>query len=168
MRISINLKSQSAYTGSNGLYSSVKLTQNSKLQLVNLCKSVDIEVDEKELHCTVIYSEKHVSDLDAVRSYSRKIYEATADQIKWWEGHDKAGYLVLGLTSQQLSDEHIRLKKLGCEPTFDEYSPHITLMTPIRFESLEQLKYNIRLGNLTLRRNPLELQFDSQNVDDLR
>ncbi len=58
----------------------------------------------------------------------------------------------------------LRLKRCGCKPTFDNYSPHITIITPID-KSLADL--NVKIGNTKLQ-DKLVLQFSNQTVDILK
>ncbi len=146
-----------------GFYSAVHLDTNSHDILSKFCIDnfgVDLPDD---VHCTVMYSTKSIDKQDGI-NYSKPVYQAYVDHFEFWPGHDKAGYLVLKLVSSDLQDEHMRLKRCGCKPTFDNYSPHITIITPID-KSLADL--NVKIGNTKLQ-DKLVLQFSNQTVDILK
>jgi hypothetical protein len=113
-----------------------------------------------------MYSLDGIAPIKQAMQYSLPAYKADGIEITWWAGHDNDGYVTLQLKSDSLQEEHNRLKQLGCKPTFDEYKPHVTILTPIQFESEAKQKEFIRLGNLMLRKRPLELVFDGQKIEN--
>jgi hypothetical protein len=115
------------YTGTNGLYSAVTPMPEFKKNIMNVAKYFGFNTDENALHCTVMYSKESQPALGKVSCDPKRVYTANVVGIQYWDGHDKKGYFTLKLQCPELSEEHNRLKKLGCTPTFDEYSPHITL-----------------------------------------
>jgi hypothetical protein len=156
------LECDAQYTGNAGLYASVKLTTESRASLNELCKAAQFGDLTDEAHCTVMYSSDKAIPLGKACDYSLPAYKATATKFTWWAGHDNAGYLTLQIGSDSLQDEHARLKKFGCKHSFDDYKPHVTIQTPIAKISNGKLRY----GNMILKRQPLELVFDNQSIED--
>ncbi len=81
--------------------------------------------EQQELHCTVVYS-RHIPNI-LPKLDSQKIYKAQITGVNWWLGHDKAGYLVLLLSSPSLAELHRQWYESGCISSFGEYTPHVTL-----------------------------------------
>ena len=166
--ISADTNDNGGYTGDSGLYSSVKLTPLSTQNLTGLCDLIDVDLPESA-HCTVMYSREKT--LPKRRVFDRNLgreFKAKATRVNWWEGHDKAGYLVLECDSPDLQEEHQNLLAGGCEHSFPDYLPHVTLCSPFKFNSEEHQKSVLRLANLSLRRNPLSLVFHKQKIDNIK
>jgi hypothetical protein len=122
---------------------------------LNLPASAQIPTD---IHCTVMYSTTPPSywTVDPAMQF-----DADCRALHWWPGHDKVGYLVMELESDDLSAFHRYWKDKGCTPIFPDYRAHITLCTPCPAPSqallsrLEELNTKIptaepRLRALTL------------------
>lgn len=156
------------YTGDNGLFSSVVPSRSAKSTIIGMLHDNELNVDiVPNLHCTIMYSRKAIGVDDAL-NFEHKDFRALPQKITWWEGHDKVGYLVLLLQSVEMEHEHYRLRRLGCEPTFDDYQPHVTLVTPFAKTLAKSLQYNIGVVNNYIRRNGDYLMFGNQTVEDLR
>lgn len=164
--ISRPLDVDSPYTGSNGLYSAVTPTTSSSREISTFCREANLQ-DINPDHCTVMYSETAVNNVNEAKLFTRSVYKAVAIKLKWWPGHDKKGYLVLVLDSPELQEEHNRLKDLGAVPTFNEYVPHITLKEGATFQSRAEATQYMKYGNLLLSRTPLNLTLSNQIVQDL-
>lgn len=121
-----------------GFYSAVTPNSKSIKILKEVCEQLNVELT-KDVHCSVMYSTTCVDSAQA-RKFSKQKYVAFLDHIEFWDGHDHAGYLVLKLKSDDLVEEHNRLKQLGCKYTFDKYTPHITLVTPYKLKDKNILK----------------------------
>ena len=167
MKISISTKSNSKYTATSGLYSSVYLLPNSKKKLNDFCIRSKLGPLSDDVHCTVMYSTVAIAPKFATK-FSKTSYSTKASKVTWWAGHDNAGYIVLKLVSGPLSEEHTRLQKAGCHPTFTPYEPHVTLISPKTFENSVQPISFCMYANELLKREPLILVFGNQQVEDLK
>lgn len=147
-----------------GLYISVVPDKESLQKLSEFCKRNFGKVDLEDIHCTLMYSEVGIARGVALK-FSKPRYIAYADYFEYWEGHDKAGYLVLKLRSEELEEEHSRLKVAGCKPTYDIYSPHITIVTPIDKEEGEK---KVLIGNAGLSNKLFKLVLCNEKLDILR
>lgn len=147
-----------------GLYSAVDLHPESH-KLLNDFTIRNFGKDlPKDVHCTVMYSTKSI-DNNIAKQFSKNLYNGYAKKFEYWDGHDNAGYLVLKLESDDLSSEHKRLKENGCKPTFDSYSPHITIQTPIEKQKAQKM---VDIGNNDLDNKGLPLKFHNQKLDTLK
>ena len=122
----------------------------------------------KDPHITVMYS----STLPKEPKLQYSIYGNTVvDHFEYWEGHDKAGYVVAKLNSEPLKTIHQELKQLGCTHSFEEYSAHITLHDSIGVANV-QLLDNINRANRDLKKysgiNILSINLSYLVYDDLR
>lgn len=161
-------KKRSNYTEQSGLYSAVRLTPKSTELINDFCEQAGFDSLNEKSHCTIMYShDKVASDFYRAHQFGRNTYNARAERFKWWAGGNGDGYLVLLLESPELKEEHNRLRQLGCTPTLDDYTPHVTIMTPIQFESEDECAKFIRYGNLLLRRNGPEIQLHRQYIEDI-
>ena len=115
-----------------GVYVSVTLMQDSEVAIFKRLSTIGLidKIDLKKLHVTLMYCKNpgnmHGINLNfnAKAEFASKIID-----IEFWEGHDKLGYLVAKLDSKQLHHEFRRLTALGLKHSFDDYSPHVTLLT---------------------------------------
>lgn len=113
---------------SKGVYVSVTPTAKSVLLISKYASLIGMPLllqEQHELHCTVVYS-RHIPKI-IPRLDPQKVYRATIIGVNWWLGHDKAGYLVLLLSSPSLSELHREWYESGCTSSFGEYEPHVTL-----------------------------------------
>lgn len=147
-----------------GLYSAVEPDKQSLDTLNKFCNRNFGMNAPDDIHCTVMYSTKNIPE-NIAKQYSKEVYTASPDHFEFWEGHDKTGYLVLKLTSDDLSMEHSRLKCAGCKPTFDNYSPHITIANPINKEDAMK---KVAIGNNDLGNLSFTLQLHNQKLDTLK
>jgi len=165
----ISLSLNGTYTGTSGLYSPVYPTEKSAKAIRSLCNNRTVgHLKLKEgQHCTVMYCNTKAPPESKVLPFSKETYKAEAVKVEWWAGHDDKGYLVLQLESDDLQKEHARLVAAGCEATFEDYKPHITLASPYDLDS-DDKKYQVKLINLSLRRTPLTLWFNNQGIEDIK
>lgn len=80
-----------------------------------------------DLHCTVVYSRKTPVGLEVPEP--NQMFEAALDGAQFWPGHDNAGCLVVAVNSAPLLKLHQHYLACGCEHSFAEYNPHMTLQT---------------------------------------
>lgn len=167
MRILISLSTpqliQDPYTGTKGLYSAVTLDSTGTSYVAGIAKALGLDIPADKLHCTVMYSPEKcpkTAECDAAKTYS-----ATVNKIDHWAGHDEKGYLTLQLSSPGLAAEHARLKKLGCESTYEEYKPHVTLYEGIQMT--DELRSKIDDVSRTM--TPWDpLTFSNQFIGDMK
>lgn len=155
---------QQAYTGTSGLYSAVTPDTSTKKFLVELSKALGFDVDPSTLHCTVMYSKD--GQPDTADCAQDRVYRAAVSKLQHWPGHDEKGYLTLGIESPELAEEHARLKALGCVPTFDPYSPHVTIWSGAPMTPALQS----RIDQVSSRFSPKwpELRFGNQFIGDIK
>ena len=96
------------------------------------------------LHCTVVYSRK--AKPVALLYPSVTPLRVAGTEFEYWEGHDKAGYLVLKLDgTRHLNGYHQRWLSAGCVTQFSDYTPHVTLRTPFnKPEIVEEANEKLR------------------------
>lgn len=172
MKINISIQqvsTSSEYTATNGCYAQASLTPKSEAALNQLCSNRTVgHIDlSKDLHCTIMYCKDVAPDKHKVLPFTQDTFQAEAVKVNWWPGHDKAGYLVLELKSDDLQKEHTRLVKAGCIPSFKDYTPHVTLKTPFALDNKEK-EYQVKLMNMSLRKRPLTLVFNNPTIEDLK
>ena len=151
------------YSMENGCYSAVTPDKASRLKLLNLGEQLGFDINPDKLHITVIYSEKPVSD-PKVKSGK---FAATCREVGYWTGHDGKTYVVAKINSDELHAEHQRLRSLGAEHSFPDYSPHVTLDAS-EGELSKKLKKSIDEVNGIISRYPMELIFENQFIGDLK
>jgi len=165
MKILISLSSPELdiipFSGTKGCYSAITPDEDSCNIVVNLAKSLGLTTDAQKLHCTVMYSK--VAPTTVPQCRSRATYEATISKVEHWSGHDDAGYVVAHLDCPLLHKEHARLRNLGCKPTFDDYTPHMTLFSGIDLD--DALSAAIAKANKNLPQDTLRLT--NQFIGDL-
>lgn len=135
----------------NGIFVRANPTVDSYKILFHVFPQTDMYQD---MHCTVMYSEKANprAYLPIISKDTR--YDAKADHLEHWPGHDGQGYVVLVLDSPDLQKLHKMFRDQGFEPTFPEYKPHVSLIHPCpkKPENLDEL-------NAKLKANPPMLTF---------
>lgn len=166
MKILISLSSPKLdvikFTGTHGCYSAVTPDADSKALLSAVAHMLGVETDPDKLHCTVMYSE--VAPKKGIGCNRQRVRKATVSQITHWDGHDNKGYLVALLDSPELQEEHARLKTLGCQPTFDDYKPHITLYAGIKMTPELQATIDSVMSAMPA---DIELDLTNQFIGDL-
>lgn len=158
----------SNYSGRQGLYSFVGLTPESKTALNDFCTYSGLGALKDQAHCTIMYSPSHSAHVEDAIQFGQSKFTANATDVRWWIGHDKVGYLVLALESDDLLTQHHRLCGLGCVPTYDEYKPHVTLAKGIVFDSDSAHRLYCAKANNFLKHNTLSLTFHEPRIEDIR
>lgn len=173
MRISelISISLDGFFSGENGCYVYVSPTEITfKQAFVKMFPELPVTPDG-ELHCTVMYSPEGTPDKDAAFTLldTDREFPAAISELVCWEGHDKAGYMVLKLTSLDLSNRHMQWRGLGCVPTFPDYTPHITMAKKV--ELTDELKQKIAEFNAYLTGLPSDsktLIFNNEHIEDIK
>lgn len=115
-----------AYTGSGG-YVSVLVNFGGELQ--SLLGLLGTQAIEEDSHITVMYCRGKSFDANI-----KELQQANFSQdghitgFEYWDGHDNSGYLVARVSCPGLHDRHQFWKKVGLTHSFDDYTPHITLL----------------------------------------
>ena len=161
---------KATYTGKSGLYSCVFPVKGFTPLLkaiTDLLAEDRIELyDISEFHCTIMYSKKDAPHSIRITKFLNSgpfTFKAWSDQVDYWEGHDKAGYLVLKLTSRDLDMRHEQYQDLGCKHSFPEYEAHITLADNVTSKPKNLAKINQMLKSLKF-----EITLAGENVEDIK
>lgn len=121
----------------------------------------------QDFHATVVYTKSPLKSiaLPAIDRHQRFIGRITA--IEYWEGHDKEGYIVAKMRSDDLDTLHTQFADaLGDAAldgykdslfTFPNYQPHVTLCNPV--PDISQFKTAMADLNVKLANQPLQIAF---------
>lgn len=161
----------------NGLYVSAKPDQASVDQLMSWATSTltgfDLTSPDK-LHSTILYAKSYVVEHEvADRTHQLAlaavpIIRGYIERIEYWDGHDKEGYTVAKVTSPDLEKLHKIWIDSGAIHSFEDYTPHITLSTGSRdaYDNLAEI--DVKLMNLKLRRNPIDISFLAPTFEQIK
>lgn len=116
------------------------------------------------MHVTLITSKQNIPEAKQFVQPDRK-FQGTLRKLKWWAGHDKAGYLVIEVDSPELQQRHRTWIHLGGKHSFPEYNPHITLATGLQHRQIKHLldSYNSDPDGLGL-----PCAFSRESASDLK
>lgn len=123
--LSVTAKTLTPFTGKSGFYASRLPDKESALEIMrimsDLCHVPGLEFEDiEELHCTVMYSPDKVP--------SSLVVDITPKTTWIIDASIFGTALVLRLfRTSQLSKRFNLLTSLGCDPTFPDYQPHITI-----------------------------------------
>jgi hypothetical protein len=151
------------FDGSSGLYVSVSPTFYSSEKLKGWAKHLfpNVEIDSDKFHCTVMYSKvcstKTVTD-------TKMDYLAKVSHFEFWDGHDSDGYLVVVLQSPSLVHLHKKWKSLGAVHSFDDYTPHVTLLD--KFKMTKELQK--RIDELSTKEKGTILSFTNEQLENIK
>jgi 2'-5' RNA ligase len=151
------MKVESRYKANTGTYISVVPQKSSYGYLESLLRKF-LKVQHggrlavpADMHCTVMYAPNSVltaAQQLAVLSQAQA-FKATAKALTVWRGADEDYYLVLELDSPDLARFHAKLAAdFGLVPTFDDYRPHITLISGM--SSGQEASYPVEPAELAL------------------
>lgn len=87
-----------------------------------------------DLHCTVMFAPDSVLNAEQQFAVMRACtsFRAVARQLTCWQGGDGDSYIVLELDCPELKEFHAWLRSdFGMTPSFDDYRPHITLVSSL-------------------------------------
>lgn len=163
------MKISTRYSGKSGLYACVTPLKGMREIATKLLPELPdgFELPD-DIHCTLMYSREVAPQplpVFKLLSAGEGQYQAVADSVKYWPGHDGKGYLVLCLHSEDLNLRHRQWLELGAKHSFKDYQAHITLATgldaPISASA-------IKLMNLILRRNGFRVILGAECVEDIK
>lgn len=163
------MKMTTRYSGKSGLYASVTPVmgyQRFMAAMASQFHHLDLTpVDD--VHCTLIYSrEEQPHALRVAQAITEGPFQFTAfpKEVKYWDGHDNKGYIVLGLDSPDLHKRHHKWKLLGAKHSFPDYEAHITLAKGLTAPSQAWLDECNHM--LELMRMPII--FGGEHVEDIK
>lgn len=135
-----------------GTYAAVKFSKKTIDCLLRFCLENGIKnaLSASKFHTTLLYSRKHLPDLDINGDLSTPVI-GTPSEVVVWETRSKNKddktdrCLVLKYKCKALSDRHTQLMdEHGGTYDFDEYQPHITLSYDIGDMDIDHLQDKIK------------------------
>lgn len=120
------------YDGTSGTYVYVDPRLQDLDKIAGWSRDLGISIPPErvaDLHCTVMWS----SDTpNQTRTDPTAVHRARVDHFEHWYGHDGDGYVVAVLDSPFLHRLHQKWVARGCQHTFPDYVPHMTLASKIK------------------------------------
>ena len=124
-----------------------------------------------EAHVTLVYSREAQVDVAALDAGLLGIkfpcVSARVVSVEYWEGHDKDGYAVLKLDSNQAAELNKAFQAAGAKHSFDDYQAHMTICGKVGPQTAEVSEWLQRI-NKYLDGNKFELCFDKVKVEDIK
>jgi 2'-5' RNA ligase len=117
-------------------------------------------VQTDNLHVTLITSRLRLPEM--CETDASKSYVARLQRFEYWEGHDKAGYLVAVLNSPALHSRHSIWSDRGAVHSSDVYRPHVTLVSGLM---CTQALYK-RMMRLSDQEHGAVLRFYNEKIED--
>ena len=123
-----------------------------------------------EAHVTIMYSRKQGIDLTKIPDpakltsymYYGKALLGKIKEFEYWDGHNDKGYLVAKLDSPELCALNEKWKQLGLKHSFDDYTPHVTIVSPFAENAPMVAALNQRLID-----HPLSMEFLNEKIEPL-
>lgn len=152
-------------------YVSVVPTKSSVYRLISFLENSGENLLQREYlndlysmcHVTIMYSKEKAPEKASVRPFQHYQYNTpligTVTEFEECDGHNNEGYLVAKLDSPDLSKLHEKWKLLGCEHSFKDYEPHITIISPYIVNMVDVVKLNQRLKLF-----PMSLEFVNERA----
>lgn len=158
------------YTGTNGFYAWLNVATDSLDDIRKYFPELKFSAEEiLDLHVTVMYSKKAIPatcvNENKKMPDAQFIQAVRAKSVEFWGGHSDKGYLVLKLQPDNIKHLHDKWKVCGAEPTFPDYTPHMTLKTPCN-DNLETKRF-IKKYNEKLNEEPLQITLIQEQVEDI-
>ncbi len=158
------------YTGKNGFYAWLNVAQDSLEDILKYFPEMRFTAEQLvDLHVTVMYSKTPIP-VSCVNE-NKKMPDATfiqavrAKELEFWGGHSGKGFLVLKLDASHIKHLHEKWAKCGAIPTFPDYTPHMTMITPC--EETLAIKKLIRKYNEKLNEEPLQITLIQEQCEDI-
>ena len=126
-----------------GTYAAAKLSDKTKKLIKQYFKDNEIPdpCDVDDMHCTILYSRKHLPDYQAAGEYDTPIVGKNGKFEIWPTRDKKANVLVLHLSSPEMTKRHkFLMKEHGATYDFDEYKPHVTFTYDFGDNDVKSLK----------------------------
>lgn len=116
----------------------------------------------EEIHCTIIYSPS-ATPRQLVKN--RNYVHATAYKADLLGHPGEKQFLVLRLIrTPELNNLFAKWRSLGCQPTFDDYLPHISITTDFGQFDPEVLVQQV---SEALMKSPLHIRFGGEQIEDI-
>lgn len=137
-----------------GTYAGYKLEPNSARRLLEFCRKKlpqnVILPKEDDLHCTLLYSRKHLPNYKPAR-YLRHYAKVLRYEV-FGDPNEEKGCLVAVISCQSIIDRHkFLMKEHGGTYDYNNYIPHITIAYDFPKSTdlsiLEVYQEKIELGN---------------------
>ena len=156
------------YTATNGVYVSMTPVSGAR-KVFNVVKEslAKVGIQPKPIdyyHVTIVWSEKSPSkDIVKLLVQDSRTCKARVKGVVSWEGHDKDGYVVLELDSDDLKRRHAEWLKAGASHSFQDYRAHVTLASGL---NLETAKPAVDELNAYFKKHPTLLVFGEELAAD--
>ena len=125
-----------------GTYAGLRFSQDDEDAIIELVKKMGIPnpIKKEEIHLTLLYSRKHVSDYEPAEMTDMWAYPKQFTEFK--SRKDGTRILVLEVDSEDATKRHNELMaKHDATYDFPEYKPHITLSYDLEdFMDLDKIK----------------------------
>jgi 2'-5' RNA ligase len=162
-------------TGNGSTYACLAPASGETKRLLNLVVATRPPFDPNtlrdEAHVTLVYSREaqvDVAALDAgILGIKFPCVSARVVSVEYWEGHDKDGYAVLKLDSNQAAELNKAFQAAGAKHSFDDYQAHMTICGKVGPQTAEVSEWLQRI-NKYLDGNKFELCFDKVKVEDIK
>lgn len=142
---------------SDGIYCWLIPTNPSILRIQSLCVGFpdrDALKNATEFHTTLVYSKVLPPDFKMPQNPDRPI-EGVIDRIDTWKDHKGRTTVIARIKSDACHRYNQDFLEQGCQNSFPDYQPHITLCY-----TEADIKGWLRLTNLYLRREgPVRIQY---------
>ena len=167
MSLSFQMKKQE-YSATNGVYVSMTPISGTR-KVFNVVKDALLRVGIKpdpleDYHVTVVWSEKSPSkDIVKLLVQDSCTCKAHVKGVVSWEGHDKDGYVVLELDSDDLKRRHAEWLKAGASHSFQDYRAHVTLAHKL---DLKKAKPAVDELNAYFKKHPTFIVFGEEQAAD--
>lgn len=164
----------SGYSQRAGMYSKlIPVVGKEKNALTNLITKQPVQPPFKfneyfdDPHLTVIWSKIALGkgDVLGICDFCRR-YTACITNVKYWEGHNKVGYIVLSVGSADIQNLHELLLKLGAVHSHNTFEQHITIASNVGALNSE-IRNWMGVINEKLRVKPMPLSFTALSFSDL-
>jgi hypothetical protein len=165
----------SGYTEHAGMYSKlIPAKGKQKNELTNFLQKQPVKTPFKineyytDPHLTVIWSKQAVSKRDVLGVCENicKLYRGVITSATYWEGHNKIGYVVLNVESDDIHSLHELLVKMGAVHSHNTFEAHITIATHVGAQNPE-IRNWIAAVNDRLKQRPMPITFTSLSFCDL-
>lgn len=140
-----------------GTYAGLRFSEESKDKIMKLCEFVPNSISRDDIHCTLLYSRKHLPNYIAKGSINET---AKVNGYKIFETQDGSRALVLTLESDFIINRFNELMKThDATYDYDEYIPHITISYDIGDFGIDSLNFNESLDIIEEYKKDLKLDW---------
>lgn len=162
-------------SGNGTTYACLKPATGETRRLLDLVVSTrppfDPDTLRDEAHVTIVYSRNAQVDVEALNAAMLAIclprVSARVRCVEYWDGHDKTGYAVLKLDSEDAKELNKAFIAAGAKHSFDDFQAHMTICSKVgpRTAAVEEWLERI---NRSLEGCNHEIYFDCIKVEDIK